>query len=115
MLIHDEYLDTLDKSKVTGVEQVDTLQDGVHGLVAGQVGQGGLLQPVGDAVSKEGMNRVERGGKDDAGSYGGPASSVTDPVVGNAKAAGEGVVGGAKSAGGYLGGMFGGGKKEEGK
>lgn len=105
--------DTLDKSKVTGIEQVDTLQDGVHGLVAGQVGQGGLLQPVGDAISKEGINRAERGGKDDGGSYGGPAATVTDPVVGGAKTAGEGVVGGAKSAGGYLGGMFGGGKKEE--
>ena len=51
------------------------------------------------------------------------ASSVTDPVVNNAKGAGEGLAGGAqsaggavtdgaKSAGGYLGGMFGGGKKE---
>lgn len=103
----------LDKSKVTGVEQIDTLQDGVNGLVAGQVGQGGLLQPVGDAVSKEGINRAERGGKDNDGSYGGAAATVTDPVVGNAKAGAEGVVGGAKSAGGYLGGMFGGGKKEE--
>ncbi|KAI0169710.1 hypothetical protein GGR52DRAFT_551141 [Hypoxylon sp. FL1284] len=59
----------LDKSKVTGVEQVDTLQDGVHGLVAGQVGQGGLLQPVGDLVSKEGVNRAERGGKGNDGGY----------------------------------------------
>jgi hypothetical protein len=54
---------------VTGVKQVDTLQDGVHGLVAGQVGQGGLLQPVGDMVSKEGVNRAERQGKDDKGGY----------------------------------------------
>lgn len=59
----------LDKTKVTGVEQVDTLQDGVHNLVAGQVGQGGLLQPVGDMVSKEGVNRAERQGKDDQGGY----------------------------------------------
>jgi len=59
----------LDKSKVTGVQQIDTLQDGVHGLVAGQVGQGGLLQPVGDMLSKEGVNRAERQGKDDNGSY----------------------------------------------
>ncbi|KAI1767453.1 hypothetical protein GGR53DRAFT_481950 [Hypoxylon sp. FL1150] len=59
----------LDKTKVTGVDQVDTLQDGVHGVVAGQVGQGGLLQPVGDLVSKEGLNRAERQGKDEQGGY----------------------------------------------
>ncbi|KAK6207315.1 hypothetical protein LQW54_007273 [Pestalotiopsis sp. IQ-011] len=59
----------LDKTKVTGVEQVDTLQDGVNNLVSGQVGQGGLLQPVGDMVSREGVNRAERQGKDDKGGY----------------------------------------------
>lgn len=59
----------MDKSKVTGVEQVDKLQDSVNSTVSGQVGQGGLLQPVGDAVSQEGVNRAERGGKDDGGSY----------------------------------------------
>lgn len=59
----------LDKTKVTGVDQVDTLQDSVHSTVAGQVGQGGLLQPVGDLVSKEGINRTERQGKDDQGGY----------------------------------------------
>jgi len=115
--------DTLDKSKVTGVEQVDKLQDGVNNLVSQQVGQGGLLQPAGDLASKEGINRAERGGKDDTGSYGGAASGVTDPVANNAKAAGEGaaskaqglgssVWSGAKSAGGYVGGMLGGEKKE---
>ncbi|KAH8664378.1 hypothetical protein BX600DRAFT_512420 [Xylariales sp. PMI_506] len=61
--------DTLNKTKVTGVEQIDTLQDGVHNLVAGQVGQGGLLQPIGDMASKEGINRAERKGKDDKGGY----------------------------------------------
>ncbi|KAK5122212.1 hypothetical protein LTR85_004122 [Meristemomyces frigidus] len=115
--------DTLDKSKITGVEQVDTLQDGVNNLVGGQVGKGGILQPVGDAFSKEGINRAERGGKDDSGSYG---NAAADSVVGGAKSVGEGassgaqgvsdtVTGGAKSAGGYLGGMLGGGKKEEAK
>ncbi|RYP53966.1 hypothetical protein DL769_010426 [Monosporascus sp. CRB-8-3] len=59
----------LNKTKVTGVEQVDNLQDGVHNLAAGQVGQGGLLQPVGDAVSKEGINRGERRGRDEQGGY----------------------------------------------
>ena len=33
------------------------------------MGQGGLLQPVGDLVSKEGANRAERKGKDENGSY----------------------------------------------
>ncbi|KAK8047427.1 hypothetical protein PG996_015491 [Apiospora saccharicola] len=59
----------LDKTKFTGVEQVDNLQDGVNNLAAGQVGQGGLLQPVGDLLSKEGANRAERQGKDESGSY----------------------------------------------
>ncbi|EEU37873.1 uncharacterized protein NECHADRAFT_9659, partial [Fusarium vanettenii 77-13-4] len=62
-------LDNLNKTKVTGVEQVDTLQDGVNNLATGQVGQGGLLQPVGDMASKEGINRTERQGKDDKGGY----------------------------------------------
>lgn len=86
------------------------------------MGKGGLLQPAGDMASKEGINRAERGGKDDKGSYGGAASSVTDPMVNNAKAAGEGAASGAqglgssvwssaKSAGGYVGGILGG-KKE---
>ncbi|KAI0143128.1 hypothetical protein GGR57DRAFT_495323 [Xylariaceae sp. FL1272] len=59
----------LNKTKVTGVKQVDNLQDGVNNLVTGQVGQGGILQPVGDMVSKEGINRTERQGKDDQGGY----------------------------------------------
>ncbi|KAI1438259.1 hypothetical protein GGR50DRAFT_485225 [Xylaria sp. CBS 124048] len=46
----------LDKTKVTGVSQVDALQDNVNDLAASQVGQGGLLQPVGD-VTSEGMKR----------------------------------------------------------
>lgn len=98
----------MDKSKVTGVEQVDTLQDGVNSTVSGQVGQGGLLQPVGDAVSKEGVNRAERGGKEeDGGSYLGTAG-------GYVSGAGGSVMSGAKSAGGYVTGMFSG-KKEESK
>jgi hypothetical protein len=141
VLINHE-LDTLDKTKITGIEQVDTLQNDVNNLVGNQFGKGGLLQPVGDAVSKEGVNRAERGGKasistssplectsdvtqDEKGQYGlGAASSVTDPMVKNAQAAGEGVTSGAqgigssltsgaKSAGGYVGSFFGGGKGEE--
>ena len=96
----------MDQTKVTGIEQVDTLQDGVNHTVAGQVGKGGLLQPVGDYASSEGINRAERGGKDTDGSYLGSAGSALS-------SAGGGVWSGAKSAGGYVGGMFGG-KKEEG-
>ena len=73
-------------------------------------------------VSKEGINRAERQGKDDKGTYGGPAASYSDPVIQNAQSAGQGVVSGAqkvgsgitdgaKGAGGYIGGMLGGGKK----
>lgn len=79
---------------------------------------------MGDMASKEGVNRAERGGKDDSGSYGGPGSSVSDPVIKNAQGAGESVAGGAqaagstategvKSAGGYVGGMLGGGGGDE--
>ena len=97
-------LDTLDKSKITGIDQVDNLQDGVNGLVGGQFGKGGLLQPVGDTVSKEGMNRAERGGKDESGSYGGAVGNAASGAAGS-------VTDGAKSAGGYVSGMLGGGKK----
>ena len=94
----------------------------MNSLVSGQVGKGGLLQPAGDIASK-GLNRAERGGKDEKGTYGGPVASVTDPIANNAKSAGQGITGaaqsagstlteGAKSAGGYIGGMFGSGKKE---
>lgn len=109
--------DTLDKTKITGVKQVDTLQDGVHNLVTGQVGQGGLGQPIGDMVSREGINRTERGGKDNKGGYlptaGGPVSKGGDAVIGGvsqgAKQTAGAVQGGLGSVGGALG--FGGQKK----
>ena len=114
--------DTLDKTKVTGVDQVDQLQGDVNNLVGNQFGKGGLLKPVGDMASKEGINRAERGGKDDSGSYGGPAANVTDSMVDNTKGAGQSGAGGVqstgstisastKNAGGYLTGMFGSEKK----
>jgi len=125
--------DTLNKSKITGIKQVDQIQDDVHNLVGNQLGENGLLAPVGKLVSTEGINRAERQGKDDKGSYGGPAAGYTDPMIkggksmgegaaggvtGGAKMAGDGaqslgngLVGGAKGAGGFVGGMFGG-KKE---
>jgi len=118
----------LEKSKVTGIKQVDTIQDGVNNLVGDQVGKGGLLQPIGDMASKEGVNRMERQGKDDRGDYApGPLNSVAKPVAENAQAGASAVAGGAqtgatnamegaKNVGGYLGGMSPYGKKtEEGK
>lgn len=57
----------LEKTKVTGVEPVNKLQDGVNSLVGGQLGKGGLGEGVGDVVSKEGINRSERGGKNEEG------------------------------------------------
>ncbi|KAK7729791.1 hypothetical protein SLS53_009159 [Cytospora paraplurivora] len=105
--------DTLDKSKITGVKQVDNLQDGVHNLVAGQVGQDGLLQPVGDAFSREGINRAERQGKDDQGNYApGPGGQIVNPIADGGKKVGGGLVDGGKAAGGYVGGLFGGGKQK---
>ncbi|KAK7423847.1 hypothetical protein QQZ08_008891 [Neonectria magnoliae] len=111
--------DTLGKSKVTGVEQVDTLQDGVHNLAAGQVGQGGLLQPAGDVFSKEGLNRTERQGKDDKGGYAPsqlPGAGVANDAGNTLVEGGKGVAGksteGIKAAGGLVGGVFGGGNKD---
>ncbi|KAJ5893861.1 hypothetical protein N7495_005552 [Penicillium taxi] len=61
--------DTLSKTKVTGVDQIDQLQDDIHNVVGNQIGDKGLLAPVGKLVSKEGVNRAERDGKDENGSY----------------------------------------------
>ncbi|KAK4462614.1 hypothetical protein QBC42DRAFT_326833 [Cladorrhinum samala] len=99
--------DNLDKTKVTGIKQVDTLQGGVNDLVANQVGQDGLGRPVGDLLSKEGLTRAERRGKQENGGYlpeaGGPVSQVGDSVISGvasgADAAGEGM----KKAGGLFG------------
>ena len=97
----------MDQTKVTGIDQVDTAQDGVNNAVGQQLGQGGALQPVGDAVSSEGMNRAEKGA-DGGTSSGGIGSYMSS--------AGGSVMSGAKSAGGYVGGMMpGGGNKEESK
>ncbi|CAG8982297.1 hypothetical protein HYALB_00014057 [Hymenoscyphus albidus] len=104
--------DTLNKTKVTGISQVDQLQDDVHNLVGNQVGENGFLAPIGNMASKEGINRAERGGKDDKGSYG-PlgivgegAKNASQGVVGGAQSVGGGAMNGVKGAGGYIGGMF---------
>jgi len=46
---------------ITGDKNVNAVQDGVADAVGGQLASGGLLGAVGDASSKEGMNRAERG------------------------------------------------------
>ncbi|KAK3376833.1 hypothetical protein B0T24DRAFT_719112 [Lasiosphaeria ovina] len=96
--------ENLDKTKVTGVKQVDTLQDGVNDLVSGQIGQGGLGQPAGDLASREGMSRAERSGKDGEGEYisstDGPAAAVPggSAVVGAGNAVAGGTASGAQQA-----------------
>ncbi|CAI6333076.1 unnamed protein product [Periconia digitata] len=105
----------LDKTKVTGVDQVDNLQDGVNNLVGGQVGKGGLAQPVGDAFSKEGINRAERGGKDEQGrpiESQGPLGGYGQGAVDGVKGAGSGIAGGAKNVGGSVSNLWGGGDKK---
>lgn len=120
----------LDKTKVTNIESVNKAQDDLNSLVSHQFGKGGVLQPVGDAFSKEGVNRAERGGKDEKGGYlpssmssvenagKGVASTATEGAKtggGYLSSAGSYVSGagssaysGAKGAAGYVGGMFGG-------
>jgi hypothetical protein len=68
-------------------------------------------------ASKEGLNRAERGGKDDKGTYGGPMAGATDPIAEKAGAsgvsgAGSSVTEGAKGAVSSISGALGGGKKE---
>jgi len=41
----------------------------VNSLVGGQLGKGGAGEGVGDLMSKEGINRTERGGKDEEGKF----------------------------------------------
>lgn len=108
--------ENLEKTKVTGVSQIDNLQDGVNGLVGGQVGQGGIAEPVGNAFSKEGINRAERGGKDESGKpieSQGPLGGYGQGAVDGAKSGAGAVGSGVKGAGGYLGGMWGGKKEGE--
>jgi hypothetical protein len=94
--------DTLSKTKIPGSENIqplDKLQDDTHNLVADQVGKGGILQPLGDMAGKEGVNRMERGGKDDKGKWipGGAGKQIVDPISG-----------GVKSGANAVGGLFGG-------
>ena len=49
------------KTNVTGDKNINKVQEGVAEGVGGQLSSGGLLGGVGDATSKEGVNRAERG------------------------------------------------------
>lgn len=96
---------------MTGIEQVDTLQDGVHNLVGGQVGQGGIGQPIGDLASKQFINRAERGGKDEQGrtiENQGPLGGYSQGAMEGVAGAGNAVAGGVKGAGGAVSGLLGG-------
>ncbi|KAI0439939.1 hypothetical protein F4803DRAFT_20180 [Xylaria telfairii] len=70
--------DGLSRTKVTGVDQVDSLQDKTNDLAASQLGQGGLLQPVGDLASA-GMKAVDPRGKKSGSDNKNKNSSI--PVV----------------------------------
>ena len=66
------YLDALSNTKANGIDQVDKLRDDSANLVGNRIGDSGLLKPVGQFASKEGVKRTERNGKDESGSYTGP-------------------------------------------
>ncbi|KAK4038070.1 hypothetical protein C8A01DRAFT_38031 [Parachaetomium inaequale] len=103
--------ENLSKTKATNISQIDTLQDNANNLVADQLGQDGLVAPVGDLASREGVNRVERKGKDEKGGYipssqvGGPAGGVGEAVAGGGNAVVGGVVEGARQGAGAVGGF----------
>ncbi|KAL2817733.1 hypothetical protein BDW59DRAFT_165782 [Aspergillus cavernicola] len=87
--------DNLSETKISGIDQIDHLQDDANNLIGNQFGERGLLAPVGNLVSEQGVNRAERGGKDEEGSYGSPLGGVTDPVVQGGKIVGQGLYSGA--------------------
>jgi len=94
-------IDSLSKTKFSGVNEVDQVQDDASNLVGNQLGDRGVLSPIGQAVSKEGVNRAERGGKGEDGKYFpggyGDIGGVGDKI-------GQGVQGGVSGVKGVLGG-----------
>jgi hypothetical protein len=76
---------------------VDKIQDDTSNLIGNQVGDKGLLTPVGQFASREGVNRAERNGKDDSGSYMGPATGLFEKGKEGASSAGSGLARGAES------------------
>jgi hypothetical protein len=70
------------KTNITGDENINAIQGGVAEGVGGQLGSKGLLGGVGDASSKEGINRAERG---DTGPLGKVGEGLQGLVGGNKK------------------------------
>ncbi len=70
------------KTNITGDENINAIQGGVAEGVGGQLGSKGLLGGVGDASSKEGINRAERG---DTGPLGKMGEGLQGLVGGNKK------------------------------
>jgi hypothetical protein len=56
-------------------------------------------------MSKEGIGRAERGGKDASGSYVGNKAGDNNPLVKNAKLGAESITSGAKTVGTGVGGL----------
>lgn len=65
----DDPADYLSKTKIPGTSQTDAAQDQLHEAVGSTIGQNGPLSSVGDAVSKEGIDRAETGGSRADGSW----------------------------------------------
>jgi hypothetical protein len=76
---------------------VDKIQDDTSSFVGNQIGEKGLLAPVGQFASKEGVNRAERNGKDELGSYMGSATGLLEKGKEGASSAGSGLARGAES------------------
>ena len=95
------------KTRVVPDENVGKVQDGVAEGVGGQLSSGGLLGKVGDASSKEGVNRAERGetGVDDQGAAQGVSGKMQQGAEGVTGTVGKGVSG-------LTGGLTGGGEKK---
>ncbi|KAI9716165.1 MAG: hypothetical protein M1828_000448 [Chrysothrix sp. TS-e1954] len=94
----------LDKTKVTGIEPVNKLQDGVNSTVGGQLGKGGLGEGVGNTLSKEGVDRAEEGAQGDKDQAGGYGQSAMNAGSSAASGVGGAVSGGLSGVQGVLGG-----------
>jgi hypothetical protein len=70
------------KTNVTGDDNINAIQGGVAEGVGGQLNSKGLLGGVGDASSKEGVNRVERGDTGPAGKIAAEGKSLVGSLIG---------------------------------
>ncbi|KAI0396871.1 hypothetical protein F5Y17DRAFT_418153 [Xylariaceae sp. FL0594] len=78
--------DQLNQTKVTNIEQVDKVQDGVNNFAADQLGRDGALKPVGDVISREGIERADtrrRGHEDEEKTNIAGETAKDIPVVGS--------------------------------